>query len=331
MSGSRTRSDGRTVHRIEFEVDWPPGHVACYVLTGEDPVLVDAGMPTDDDSDHDREATFRDGLDAVGLDPADVDHLLLTHPHVDHVGQVPTVLEAADPTIHAPAGVEERFARNVDALAERVRENSRSAGLTGDQLESAVDVATQSLRRDAQLLPADQVDHWIADDERFTVGKYDIHAVHAPGHQADHLCYELELDGEHVLLAGDMAMEPFRGVAIHDGLDDGVSEAFDAFYGALDRLGELDIDRVYPGHGAVHEEFQSVLDRDRGSLDRRLEGVTEALETDVRTVPGVAVSIAGDRPVRYILPEAFSALAHLERVGRATVTVEDGVRYYDPV
>lgn len=329
MSESRTRSDA-VLHRIEFEVDWPPGHVACYVLLGEELVLVDAGMPTEDDSDHDREATLRDGLAAAGLEPADVDHLLLTHPHVDHVGQVPTVLEAADPTVHVPAGVEERFARDVDALAERVRENSRSAGLTGDQLESAVDMATESLRRDSGLLPADRVDHWIADDETFTIGDHALHAVHAPGHQADHLCYELELDGENALLAGDMAMEPFRGVAIHDGLDDGVFDAFGAFYGALDRLSELDVDRVYPGHGVVHDEFQRVLDRDRGSLDRRLEGVTEALENGVRTVPGVAVSIAGERPVRYILPEAFSALAYLEQEGRATVTVEDGVRYYDP-
>jgi len=330
MSESRTRSDA-TLHRIEFEVDWPPGHVACYVLTGDEPVLVDAGMPTDDDGDLDREATLRDGLAAVGLEPSDVDHLLVTHPHVDHVGQVPAVLDAAAPTVHAPAGVEERFARSVDALAERVRKNSRSAGLTGDQLESAVDMATESLRRDSHLLPADRVDHWIADDETFTLGAHEFHAVHAPGHQADHLCYELELDGERALLAGDMAMEPFRGVAIHDGLDDGVHEAFGAFYGALDRLSELDVDRVYPGHGAVHDEFQSVLERDRGSLDRRLAGVTEALEDGVRTVPGVAVSIAGERPVRYILPEAFSALAHLEREGRATVTVEDGVRHYDPV
>jgi glyoxylase-like metal-dependent hydrolase (beta-lactamase superfamily II) len=330
MSESRTRSDA-VLHRIEFEVDWPPGHVACYVLLGDEPVLVDAGMPTDDESDHDSEATLRDGLAAVGLEPSDVDHLLVTHPHVDHVGQVPTVLDAADPTVHAPAGVEERFARDVDALAERVRENSRSAGLTGDQLESAVDMATESLRRDSGLLPAERVDHWIDDDERFTIGDHALHAVHAPGHQADHLCYELELDGENALLAGDMAMEPFRGVAIHDGLDDGVFDAFGAFYGALDRLSELNVDRVYPGHGVVHDEFQRVLDRDRGSLDRRLDGVTEALENGVRTVPGVAVSIAGERPVRYILPEAFSALAYLEQEGRATVTVEDGVRYYDPV
>ncbi|MFC7227095.1 MBL fold metallo-hydrolase [Salinirubellus salinus] len=329
MSESRTQSVAGA-HRIEFEVDWPPGHVACYVLGGSEPVLVDAGMPTDDESDHDREGTLRDGLAAVGLEPADVEHLLVTHPHVDHVGQVPTVLEAADPTVHAPAGVEERFGRDVDTLGDRVRENARSAGLTGDQLADAVEMATKSLRRDSHLLPADRVDHWVTDGERFTLGEHDLRAVHAPGHQADLLCYELELGGENALLAGDMAMEPFRGVAIHDGLDDGVFEAFEAFYDALDRLADLDVDRVYPGHGAVHDEFQRVLERDRGSLDRRLEGVADALADGVRTVPGVAVSIAGERPVRYILPEAFSALAHLERVGRATVTVEDGVRYYDP-
>jgi glyoxylase-like metal-dependent hydrolase (beta-lactamase superfamily II) len=329
MSESRTLSDA-VLHRIEFEVDWPPGHVACYVLLGEEPALVDAGMPSDPDDEHDREATLREGLDAVGLDVADLEHLAVTHPHVDHVGQVPTVLMEADPTVHAPEGVRERFGRDVDALAERVRENASSVGLTGDQLEEAVGMARESLERDAALLPPESVDHWVADRETFAVGDFELTAVHAPGHQADHLCYALELDGEAALLAGDMVMEPFRGVAIHDGLDDGYAEAFEAFYGALDRLSELDVGRAYPGHGPVHDKFERVLDRDRESLDRRRDGVEASLADGIRTVPGIAMAIAGERPVRYILPEVFSALAHLERTGYAEVTVEDGVRYYDP-
>lgn len=326
MNESRTAS----VHRVEFAVDWPPGHVACYVLTGPEPVLVDAGMPTGDDSPHDRSATLQEGLATVGLEVADLAYLVVTHPHVDHVGQVPEVLEAADPTVYAPAGVEERFSRDPDALAERVRENAREAGITGDQLDEAVGMATESLERDSRLLPPGAVDVWVEDGETVTVGDHDLEAVHAPGHQADHLCYLTDLDGERALLAGDMAMAPFRGVAIHDGLDDGVFESFGAFYAGLDRLEGLTPDRVYPGHGEVHDRFHEVLERDRGSLDHRLDEVEEALEEGFRTVPGVAMAIAGERPVRYIVPEAFGAVAHLARVGRATTTVEDGVRYYDP-
>lgn len=33
-----------SVRRIGFSVDWPPGHVACYLLDLDEPVLVDAGI-----------------------------------------------------------------------------------------------------------------------------------------------------------------------------------------------------------------------------------------------------------------------------------------------
>jgi glyoxylase-like metal-dependent hydrolase (beta-lactamase superfamily II) len=325
MSGSRV-----TATRIEFEVDWPPGHVACYVLSGEEPALVDAGTPTGEAewSVGEPDRTLREGLATAGLGFADLEHLVITHPHVDHVGQVPAVLSAADPTVHVPAGVRERFGRDDDALEDRVRRNAQAAGVEGDLLSEAVDSAVDSLERDRGLCPPDAVDHWVEDGERFTVGGRELEAVHAPGHQADHLCYLTDLEGERALLAGDMAMEPFRAVAIHDGLDDGVSEAFGAFYGALDRLESLAVDRVYPGHGAVHDGFDRVIPRDRGSLDRRLAGVREAVADGHRTVAAVAARAAGDRPVRYLLPEVYAAILHLVEAGELIERTEEGVGRY---
>ena len=334
MSESRTGTTG--LHRIEFEVDWPPGHVAAYLLDGPEPVLVDAGMPDDRDpadpegsDDHDPERTLCDGLAAAGLDPADVAHLVVTHPHVDHIGQVDTLLAAGDPTVYAPAGVRERFAGDTDALAARVERNVREAGLAGDQLQETVEMAVRSLARNRDLLPPAAVDRWVAPDDPIEVGGHSLEPTHTPGHQADHLVFRTDLDGESVLLAGDAAMEPFRAVAIHDGLDDGVFETFDAFYDGLDRLSALDVDRVYPGHGPVHRQFHEIVERDRESLDRRLDSVERAIREGSRTVPEVTARVAGDRPARYLLPEVYAAVCHLESVGRATVTVEDGIRYYD--
>ena len=326
MNESRTTP----LHRVEFDVDWPPGHVACYLLDGPEPILVDAGMPGSPD-DHDRERTLREGLAAAGVVPADVAHLLVTHPHVDHIGQVPTVLEAGDPTVYAPAGVRERFAGDADALAERVERNAAAAGITGGALEEAVGMAVRSLERDRELLPPSAVDRWVEPGEPFEVGGRTVEPTHTPGHQADHLVYRTDVDGESVLFAGDTVMEPFRAVAIHDGLDDGVFEAFDAFYAALDRLDRLDVDRVHPGHGAGHRRFEATVERDRGSLDRRLDAVERILSGDARTIPEVTARVAGDRPARYVLPEVYAAVVHLASVGRVTASVEDGVRHYRSV
>lgn len=319
-----------SVRRIEFAVDWPPGHVACYLLDLAEPVLVDAGMPSDyEDADEAPDATLDAALGAVGYDVSDVDHLVVTHPHVDHVGQVPRIVDAANPTVYAPAGVRERFERDADALGQRVRRNASAAGIAGDRLDDAVEMAVESLERDRSLLPPEAVDVWL-EPGPVEIGPLAAEAVHAPGHQADHLCFRADLDGERALLSGDMALDPFRSVLLQDGLDDGHTDAFDAFYAALDRLGTLDVDHVYPGHGPVHDRFDAVIERDRESLDRQLDRVAGQLAEGLRTVPGVALALAEDRPVQYVVPEVMSALAYLERQDRATVTVEGGVRYYDP-
>ncbi len=316
-----SRSSPASVHRLAFDVDWPPGHVACYLIDGPEPILVDAATP-----DHD--AAFRDQLAAYDRDPADIEHLLVTHPHHDHVGQVPTVLEAGEPTVYAPAGVRERFARDPADLEARVRRNAVEAGFPEAQREMAVDMAVESLERDSTLLDPDIVDVWIEPGEATAVGQREVGAVHVPGHQADHLAYPADVDGDRVLFSGDMAIEPFRSVLINDGLDDGHREAFAAFYDALDRLAALDVDRVYPGHGPVHGDLQGVIERDRESLDDRLDGVQELVADGHGTVADVAFALAGDRDVKYLIPETMSALAHLEATDRVSSNLVDGVRRY---
>jgi glyoxylase-like metal-dependent hydrolase (beta-lactamase superfamily II) len=316
------RSKQGSIHRLEFDVDWPPGHVACYLIEGSEPILVDAALP-------DHESAFRSQLDDYGYEPGDIEHVLVTHPHVDHIGVVPTVLEEGTPTVYAPASVEERFERDSAALKARVRANCTEAGFPEEQLEMALDMAVESLERNRELLPTEAVDVWIDPGDRTDIGGFTVDAVHVPGHQADHLSYPTEIDGESVLLGGDMGIQPFRSVVMHDGLDDGHVEAFDAFYTALDRLAELDVDRVYPGHGAVHTDLAAAIERDRNSLDNRLEHVTELVADGYATVPGVAMALAGDRDIKYLIPETMSALAHLDATGQLDSELTDGVRYYE--
>ncbi|MFC6835939.1 MBL fold metallo-hydrolase [Halomarina ordinaria] len=312
------------VHRVEFAVDWPPGHVASYLVDCEEPTLVDAGMPGPDGED-----VLRESLAAVDCDLADVDHLVLTHPHVDHIGQVGAVLDGADPTVYAPAGVRERFDRDTEDLEATVRENATAAGLTGDELERAVSMAVESLERNRTLLPPDAVDVWFEDGDRLEIGGTPVDVVHTPGHQADHCCLRVDL-GDPALVSGDMGIEPFRPVAIHAGLDDGVAEAIGAFYGALDTLSTLEseVERVYPGHGPVHADLAGAVARDRSSLDRMLDRTESQVASGMETAVEVAEARAGDRDIAYIIAEVVGALHHLEREGRVAASVVDGVRRY---
>lgn len=321
---ARVATRSLPISRIEFPVDWPPGHVAAYLISGPEPVLIDSGMAGEPSRE-----TLVDSLNEHGYVPADIDHLVFTHPHVDHLGQAGTVIEAGDPTVYAPAGVERRFSRDLDDLAGTVTRNATAAGLEGDQRDGVVERATESLRRDRSLLPPEAVDTWVEDGRTIEVGDVALRGIHTPGHQADHLCYETTIDGERVLFSGDMAIKPFRSVAIHVGLDDGVEESIGAFYRALDRLQDLEIDRVFPGHGPAHRDYADSLDRSVASLDRLLETTIESLHGGASTAADVAGRRRG-RELVYLLPETVGALSHLEAGGRVTSRVANGVKYFDP-
>ncbi len=317
----QSRLDREAVHRIEFEIEWPPGTASAHLVDATEPVLVDAGGPGEPGR-----AALESGLSAVGLEPEDVEHLLVTHPHTDHDGQVPTVLEAGEPTVYAPAGVRERLQRDADDLAETVRSNARRAGVP--DVDVAVEQAVGSLRRNRECLPPAAIDETVAHGDRIRAGDVAFEAVHVPGHQVNQVAFRT--DG--LLFAGDAAVEPFRPAALHVGFDRGHTDAVDAFYEGLDVLEavEPDVERVYPGHGPVFTDLAGTIERDRRSLDDVVAGARDAVET---LGTATAYEVTRERVTEvdgreYTVFESVGALARLERQGALTSTVRDDVRRY---
>lgn len=324
METSRTATDmSRTIHRIQFAVDWPPGHVSAYLIDGEEPILVDSGMPG-------TEATTElvDGLAAVNRSLSDIEHFVLTHPHVDHIGQVSTLLERSDPIVYAPVRVRNRLTRSPSELQSVVEQNAAVAGLQGTAREEVVNKSVDSLKRNQSLFDVTEVDHWIEHEQHFEVGGCRLAAIHTPGHQADHLSYTTTIGDEQVLFSGDLLLEPFRSVMIHTGLDAGVEHAVEAFYTALDRLEQTEATQVFPGHGPPHRTRVETVERSRNSIGRMLEHARRRAVEGPVTPLEIATDRAGEREIHYVLPEVVSSLAHLESIGKIDRTVTDGVHTY---
>lgn len=328
-----TAEKGATaVRRIEFPVDWPPGHVAAYLIEADEPILVDAGRPGD------AAANLRDGLAAHGYEVSDIEHLILTHAHPDHTGQAPVVYEEADPTVYAPGLVENRLRRDLDDVEAAIRRNTTEAGTAPENIDTAVEWALQSISFSRHLLPQERIDVRVEAGDPFEVAGVKFDPVHTPGHNAEHHVYLADFEGERAAFSGDMAIRTFRPVLMHRGLDDGVRDAVSAFETALTRLDRCEIDRVYPGHGPVHAEFQEAVEQSRRSLDRLLGTTLEYLEEgaisegDYNTAVGIArdrMDGNDTRSLGYMLPETVAALAHLERTGQASSNLVQNVRRFE--
>ncbi|WP_226482493.1 MBL fold metallo-hydrolase [Natrinema amylolyticum] len=310
------------VSRIDFDIEWPPKHAAAYLIEEPAPILIDTGDPEER-----AEATIREGLAARGYDLEDVEAVVVTHPHSDHIGQVPLLRETGA-TVYAPRPVLEQLERDEADLAAGVREIGRSAEYHGEAIEREIERAKSSLERNRRLLAPEEAVPFEF-DEPFTVAGREFEAIHTPGHQIHHASLATDVNGERVLFSGDVLIESFRPGAIHVGLDYGAYDAVDAFHRSMDRLEGRAFDRVFPGHGPVFTDYEGAIESTRSALESL---TAETLEAVTAVGPATPREITRNRTgeVRHPaqLLDTLGALGTLEGRGRVEYEDRDGVRYY---
>lgn len=72
------------------------GRSNAYLLAGDDLALVDTGMPGE-------EKSILEGIKDIGRSPEELNHILITHAHMDHMGSVAAVKKATKALIVASA------------------------------------------------------------------------------------------------------------------------------------------------------------------------------------------------------------------------------------
>ena len=160
----------------------------------------------------------------------------------------------------------------------------------------------------------------LADGDEISLGDRTIRVLHTPGHASDHVCYLL--DDERALLAGDVVSG--IGTVVIAPPDGNMRDYLDT----LRRLRELDLDRIYPGHGPVIADPAAKLDEYVAHRMQREAQVLDALAHGDRTVPDMVARIYVDVPASLHATAERSVLAHLEmlevagRVKRSGTTWE---------
>ena len=312
--------DSDDVHRLDLSTEWTPDHVAAYLLEADEGlVLVDAGVPGDE-GEKELRAEFRE----AGHTFADVDDLLVTHPHVDHDGHVRSVLEDSGATVYAYEDVPDRL--RYEGLEERALRNAREVGIPETEVEDTIDRWMEGIRTNRECLPPDSIDVLLEDDETFEVAGHDFEALHTPGHQAEHLAYACES----LLFSGDALIEAFRPVIYDVGFDDGMYESVAKCYDTFERLGEREAARVYPGHGPVFDEPADAAEDSLGSLDALVDSVSETVES-LEDPTVLEVAMTRKKPshdLRHLIFDNIGAVGCLEQQGRLESYLEDGIRHY---
>ncbi len=199
---------------------------AAFLLTLAEPVLIDTGAGRSIDK-------LIANIRTVGVDPAAVSTVILTHNHIDHVGGAPYLRERYGARL---------IMHELDAPAIQ----------SGDNRATAAEMYGVSF-------PPTPVDVTVTGDEyRLTVGGDTIVLIHTPGHTPGSLSPYIDLGGRRILFAQDVH-GPFMAAF---GSDIG------QWRESMERLITLAPDILCEGHFGIYEPKDRAAAYIQGYLDR---------------------------------------------------------------
>ena len=192
---------------FQFPAEKPGSHV--YLVKGAHKnMLVDTGMAASYPS---LEASMLE----TGIRPRDIDFIVLTHEHFDHIGATSF------------------FYQHAVVAAQR---------LAANKIELQDDFVTMVKSADATAAPF-FADVWLEHDTMIDLGNYRFRALHTPGHTSGCLCLYEPKQG--LLFTGDTVFAGGRLSGIFG------SGNISDYMNSLERLSALRVSQLYPGHGRL--------------------------------------------------------------------------------
>lgn len=314
------------VFRIEISTPFDVGRVNCYGLTGDALTLVDPGPAT---------ATAYDdlvaGLAEHGYHVADVDRLLVTHPHMDHFGQATRVVEESGARAVAHADAAPRLA-DPRGLFEREQAFFepflQTLGMPRQEAKTAVTLPESYTGYQEPLA----VDRELVDGDRIG-GDHDLVAVHTPGHAPGSVCFVREsagvaFTGDHVL--ANISPNPILTLA--PGTDDERTRSLPTYLTALERIQEVDASVGEAGHGDRVDDLAGRAGEIIAHHDRRKERIADMVGDRQPVTPyAVMNELFADLPVTEVFAGMSEVLGHLDLLedeGRVGQIERGGQRTY---
>jgi glyoxylase-like metal-dependent hydrolase (beta-lactamase superfamily II) len=171
-------------------------------------------------------------IEMLGLNPANISHLILTHCHIDHIGSAPFF--------------NDRYGTKI-----LIHELDAKAVENGDTLKTAANWY-------GTTFPPTKVDRKLSSShEILKFGQEELHCLHTPGHTPGSIALYLDRDGKRVLFGQD----------IHGPFNAAFGSDIEAWKKSMQILLALNADILCEGHFGIFQPKERV----RGYIERYLE------------------------------------------------------------
>ena len=313
------------IHRIAVPTPFAVGRVNVYLIDDDPLTLVDAGPNSGSSLD-----VLERGLRSLGHSIEDLDRIVLTHQHIDHIGLARILANrsgaevvALDRLVPFLEGYREEAAAEDDfatatmlrhGMSEEVARALASVSLAFRAWGAGVEV-TRSLR-DGETLPF--------------AGR-SLEVLFRPGHSATDTVFHdrargMLVAGDHLLAAISSNPLISRPRAGADGGGTRRRRALIEYLESLRQTREMDVELVLPGHGDPIVDHRALIDRRLTLHAKRADKIHALIAEEPRTAHSIAQALWGDIAVTQAFLTLSEVLGHtdiLEVQGRV-VEDEDG-------
>lgn len=262
--------------RIELPTVFEMGTVNSYLFKDPVPTLIDTGEKSEDSWN-----ALIDGLSAEGLKITDLERIIITHAHVDHMGMAARVADASgaqvwvsdlvkDWAVDLPSMQKARWKIITELLTEITNKSD-------SPLHQGFAKFFNNYKAYWDPIPPDSVEVFSIGSS-LTLGKSDWEVIHAPGHCINQTCFYDHKSKD--LIAADMLLKIASTPVVDAQIEDpskrtgGLTEMIRT----MEKFNSLELSTVYPGHYEPIYNGNDLLQKQLDRIDSRIEQ-TKALIT----------------------------------------------------
>lgn len=311
------------LHPIPTPTVFPVGPANVYFYPGPPAILFDAGTNT--------EEAFQalcDGLTRLGVNLADIENVVLTHHHLDHVGLVGRIKASSGARVFAHESVPAQlpFLFNAQQIQQQLRKVLLELGAP----VSNVDALVEERMKYHWLYEPPQIDEVVQDGS--TIGPFEVHF--RPGHSPTdtvfvHAGQRWAVTGDHLI----HKVTPSPLLRRYD--DNGQREkSLVQYYESLMRTRELSITGCFAGHGSPFTDHRHAVDTTLQHIQKRCARLLKLLSPQGLTPYEMTSHLfprMADVMLYYCLSTTTGHLELLETQGLVFTERRDGVTRYFPV
>jgi glyoxylase-like metal-dependent hydrolase (beta-lactamase superfamily II) len=310
------------IHRLAIPTPFRVGPVNCYLVEDDPLTLFDVGPNSGASL-----VAVEDGLREHGHRVEDLERIVITHHHTDHLGLVGVLAERSGAEVCALdllAPVVEDFKGYAERSDELARTLMARNGI-GPDVVTALVAVSRAYRGWGGSAPVTQRLH---DGGELAFAGRSFAVLHRPGHSPGDTVFFDAADG--TLIAGDHLIKQISSNPLIAPPLDGSDErprALLAYLESMRKTRELPVTTVLPGHGDPFGGHVAVID-DRFAMHERRAAKILGLLEEPRSAHEIAQAIWGNVAVTQAFLTLSEVLGHIDLLverGEVVDAEQDGV------